>query len=228
MPTPQAKRVRPPPGKPRLGHWRQLVSLSTAPAIFHAPRQGLQLVILPCIAIASGLVSDTSNLSWLLFLSRVSRAGGRGERTRLALNFLFQEKLEIKSWVNKSVVYPVCPHPPAQSKTKDNKFSLLHPHGLAGCCPAREHGLLQIKVFLHILYNLLWVASTLAGWHNYHFATRCLYTQQRGPPSSPAITLPKPTSFSFYQNHSCCLSPGNIPVHAQLPSHIARAELFPC
>ena len=73
--TPQAKRVRLPPGKPRLGHWRQLVSLSTAPAIFHAPRQGLQLVILPCIAIASGLVSDALNLSWLLFLSRVSKGG---------------------------------------------------------------------------------------------------------------------------------------------------------
>lgn len=148
-------------------------------------------------------MSDTLNLGWLLFLSRVSRWG----RTRLALDCLLHKKLEIKSWVNKSSFYPVWS---SSRQATGNKLSLLHPHGLAGCCPAREHRLLWVNVFLHILYHLLWVTSPLAWWHNYHFATHCLYTHQRGPPSSPAIVLTKLVSFSLYRNHSCCFSPGNI------------------
>lgn len=82
VPTPEAKRV----GLGSQGHQGQLCPSAQHQQIFHAPRQGLQLVISPCTAIASGLLSDTWNLSWLLFLSVMARVDG-GEKNKMSSEF---------------------------------------------------------------------------------------------------------------------------------------------
>lgn len=151
-------------------------------------------------------MSDTLNLGWLLFLSRVSRGG----RTRLALDCLLHKKLEIKSWVNKSSFYPVWSFSPQLQATSCPYY--IHMAWLAAVLPGNTGS-------SELMYSLIF-CITFSGshplWHDdttiilQHIA--CTHTSVDLPPllllSSPnwsAFPSTATTAAVFHQGIYMCL-----------------------